>query len=112
SEVDVTTGSGSIELAGFEGALSARAGSGEITAEGTPTGPWHVQSGSGSIVVRVPPGAEFDVDAHTGSGGISVEQQVTVSGEQRRGSLSGRVGSGGPMLSLRTGSGNIRIEEP
>jgi len=109
--VDVATGSGSIELAGVEGELSARAGSGDITAEGTPTGPWHVQSGSGSIAVRLPPGAEFDVDAHTGSGRISVEQQISVSGEQRRNSLSGRVGGGGPMLSLRTGSGSVRIEE-
>lgn len=110
-DVDVSSGSGNIELGGFQGALTARTGSGSITAAGTPSGPWSVQTGSGSIDVRIPAGTGFEVDAHTGSGRIQVEQQVTTSGTLERNSLRGRVGSGGPLLKLRTGSGGIRIAE-
>ena len=68
------------------------------------------QTGSGSIVVGVPEGSGFDLDAHTGSGGVDVEPPVTVSGQLTRNTLRGRVGTGGARLNLRTGSGSIRVD--
>ncbi|HEY3161595.1 MAG TPA: DUF4097 family beta strand repeat-containing protein [Vicinamibacterales bacterium] len=109
-EVQVTTGSGGVRLAGIRGALRARAGSGGIRIEGQPTAPWSVYTGSGGIRMSVTGGAPFEVDASTGSGGISSDQEVSVIGARSRHHLHGTVLGGGPLVQLETGSGSIRIE--
>jgi DUF4097 and DUF4098 domain-containing protein YvlB len=108
----VETGSGSIELQNVRGALRVRTGSGNITAQGEPTGEWSLHTGSGRVLVRLPSGAAFELNAHTSSGHISTSANhpVTVQGTIGRGELRGKVGGGGPLLELETGSGNIQIE--
>jgi hypothetical protein len=108
--VEVSTGSGSVELAGVRGALRARTGSGRITAGGDLLGDWDLQSGSGSITVRLPQQAAFDLNAHTSSGGITVDHPVTIQGTIRRNELFGQVRGGGFALNVRAASGSIRIE--
>ncbi|MGH9452882.1 MAG: DUF4097 family beta strand repeat-containing protein [Terriglobia bacterium] len=106
----VSTGSGTVEVTGVHGALRVGAGSGAITAQGDPTGDWVLHTGSGSLTVRIDSGASFNLDAHTDSGQIYTQRSVTVQGTLGRGTLQGKVGSGGPVVNLRTGSGSIRIE--
>jgi hypothetical protein len=36
---------------------------------------------------------------------------MTVSGEQKHGTLRGKINGGGPMLSLRASSGDIHLSE-
>ncbi|HUY15594.1 MAG TPA: DUF4097 family beta strand repeat-containing protein [Terriglobia bacterium] len=107
---NVSTGSGNVKVTGVHGALRVGAGSGSISAQGHPTGGWVLHTGSGSLTVRIDPGASFDLDAHTDSGQIETQRSVTVQGTLRRGTLRGKVGSGGPLVNLRTGSGSIRID--
>ncbi len=109
-DVRVETGSGSVDLDNVRGGLRAEAGSGNIKAAGEATGSWYVHTGSGSIELRLPPQAGFDLFAHTGSGRISTERQITMQGNLDRHELRGKVGNGGPTLELRTGSGNITIQ--
>jgi len=78
--VRVDTGSGGMELHGVEGSLEAKAGSGTIQAEGSPTGAWTVHTGSGAVNLKLPSNAAFDLDAHTSSGSISIEQPHSVQG--------------------------------
>jgi DUF4097 and DUF4098 domain-containing protein YvlB len=108
--VRADTGSGGMELRGVHGSLEAQAGSGTISAEGNPTGSWTVHSGSGAIRLKLASDAAFDLDAHTGSGTISVSQPVTVQGAIGRKEVRGKVHGGGVPVEVETGSGNIEIQ--
>jgi len=107
--VRVDTGSGGMELRGVEGSLEAKAGSGTIQAEGSPTGAWTVHTGSGEVNLKLPSNAAFDLDAHTSSGSISIDQPHTVQGSIGRKEVRGRVGGGGVPVEVETGSGDIQI---
>ena len=107
-DVDVRTGSGAIRVEPFDAALRARTGSGPIQAEGAPGGAWHLTTGSGGIEVDLSDEAAFEINARTRSGAVRSDHPVAVH-EMRRGRLQGRVRSGGPLITLRTGSGSIEI---
>jgi len=92
-----------------EGSLEAKAGSGTIQAEGSPTGAWTVHTGSGEVNLKLPSNAAFDLDAHTSSGSISIEQPHSVQGSIGRKEVRGRVGGGGVPVEVETGSGDIQI---
>jgi DUF4097 and DUF4098 domain-containing protein YvlB len=113
-DVDLHTGSGDIKASGIQGSLRAEAGSGNITAEGTQTGSWEIHTGSGNVHVHLPPNAAFDANISTSSGTLDVDAPITMTVQGRvndsRKSLVGKVRGGGPMLTLRTGSGDIHIE--
>jgi len=109
--VKISTGSGEVELAGVHGPLRVDTGSGGIRAQGELTGDWHLETGSGGITVRLPSGATFDLHAHTDSGSISTDgHAVTLEGTLSKKDWNGKVGAGGYLLEMKTGSGDIRIE--
>jgi DUF4097 and DUF4098 domain-containing protein YvlB len=108
--VKVGTGSGNIKLHGIRGALHAQAGSGDIQADGEPTGDWQLGAGSGNISLKIPSQASFNIDARTSSGTLKVTRPVTVQGTMAHNRIQGKVGNGGPLLDLHTGSGNIYVE--
>jgi hypothetical protein len=113
-DVDLHTGSGNITARGIQGAFRAEAGSGDITAEGTQTGEWEIRTGSGNVHVRLPANAAFDANISTSSGTLDVDAPITMTVQGRvqetRKSIIGKVRGGGPLLSLRTGSGDIHIQ--
>jgi Putative adhesin len=106
----LTTGSGSVQVTGVNGSLWIQTGSGDITAQGMASGDWNLGTGSGTVVVRLPAQASFNLDAHTDSGSILTRRQVTVQGTIPKGTLRGVVGRGGPLVKLRTGSGDIQVQ--
>jgi Putative adhesin len=111
-DLQANTGSGSIHATGLRGGLRMTTGSGAIQAEGEQTAPWELQTGSGGIDIHLPKTASFDLAAHTGSGNVTVDFPLTISGriDANRRSVGGKVGTGQYPLSARTGSGHIRIE--
>lgn len=113
-DVDLHTGSGNISVRGIQGGFRGEAGSGDVTAEGTQSGTWEIHTGSGNVRVRLPANAAFDADINTSSGTIDVNSPVemTVQGrvEEVRKTIHGKVRGGGPLLSVRTGSGDIEIQ--
>ncbi len=113
-DVDVHTGSGNIDLRGVSGGLRAAAGSGDLTIDGQQKGNWEVHTGSGNVNLRIPNNAAFNLEARTSSGTVVVDHPVsmTVQGkvQEERKSIVGTVGGGGPLLTVRTGSGDIHIE--
>jgi DUF4097 and DUF4098 domain-containing protein YvlB len=109
-DVVVTTGSGSSELHGIVGALRVKAGSGRIEIDGQQVGNWNVDTGSGSVRIELPADAAFDLDAQTGSGGITLGHPLTIQGTVSKKHLHGDVRGGGDLLTIETGSGGIRIE--
>jgi len=113
-DVDLHTGSGNITVRGIQGGFRADAGSGNIIAEGKQEGAWEIRTGSGNVHVRLPADAAFDADIHTSSGTLDVDAPITMTVQGRvndsRKSIVGKVRGGGPMLTLRTGSGDIHID--
>jgi len=109
-DVEAHTGSGTIELQGVHGALRAGTGSGSITAGGDPSGEWKVDTSSGSIEIHLNGSAAFDLYAHTSSGKVTVDHPVTVQGTLNRKEIRGKVRGGGPLVEVRTSSGNIHIQ--
>jgi DUF4097 and DUF4098 domain-containing protein YvlB len=113
-DIDLHTGSGNITVRGIQGAFRADAGSGDVTAEGTQAGAWEIHTGSGNVHVRLPADAAFDADIHTSSGTLDVDAPITMTVQGRvndsRKSIVGKVRGGGPLLTLRTGSGDIHIQ--
>jgi DUF4097 and DUF4098 domain-containing protein YvlB len=113
-DIEAHTGSGNITVRKVEGAFRADAGSGDITADGTPKNSWTVRTGSGNVRLRFPSDAALDVDVTTSSGTINMDQPVTTTVvgrvQETRKTISGKVRGGGPLVSVRTGSGDIHIE--
>ena len=112
--LDADTGDGHMRIRGRFDALRLRTGDGSITAEAMTgskmRGDWSVQTGDGSITLRLPDGFAAELDAHTGDGSISSQLPITVSGALNRTSMHGQINGGGATLVLRTGDGSIRIE--
>ncbi len=113
-DADIETGSGNIHLKGLAGGLRASAGSGDITIAGDPKESWRVHTGSGNVRLRLPSEAAFDVDLSTNSGNATIEHPVTttIQGRVQKGrkTVTGKVRGGGPLLSVRTGSGDVHVE--
>jgi hypothetical protein len=113
-DIDLHTGSGNIVVRGIQGAFHGEAGSGDITAEGTQSGSWEIRSGSGNVRVHLQANAAFDADLSTNSGTIDVDApiEMTVQGRinETHKQVRGKVRGGGPLLSVRTGSGDVHIQ--
>lgn len=107
-DVDVETGSSGITLKNVDGGLTARSSSGRIEVTGTPRALWNVSTTSGSQRIEVASGAGFTVDARTDSGSIVLDEPK-VEGTVEKQHVSGSVGSGGPLVTLRSRSGSIRL---
>jgi len=114
-DVTVHTGDGSVTLDGTFAALKASTGDGSVRIRAgqgsSPSGDWTITTGDGSITLEIPDGFSGDLDAHTGDGRVHVEG-VTVSnvtGELRKNSVRGQLGSGGKQVRLRTGDGSITL---
>lgn len=107
-DVTAHTGSGNIELRSLRGSLHAGTGSGDVKATGTPTGEWKLTTGSGNIELW-PGSAGFNLDAHTGSGSVHTDREMTVQGSFDHHHTAGKVSGGGPLVYIQTGSGDVRI---
>jgi len=112
-DIELHTGSGNVTARGIQGGFRGETGSGDVTAEGTQTGSWEIHTGSGNVHVRLPANAAFDADISTSSGSIDVGSpiEMTVQGrvDDTHRQIHGKVHGGGPLLKVRTGSGDIHI---
>ena len=96
----------------MQGAVRAESGSGDQKVEGTPTGSWTIRAGSGNADLRLANGG-YDLDLTTNSGTITVDKPLvtTVQGrvQEERHHITGKVNGGGPVVMVRTGSGDVHI---
>jgi putative adhesin len=70
-----------------------------------------LSTSGGSVFVRVPGKAAFDLDARTSVGGVSSDFAVESDGKKDHDRLTGAVNGGGPSVRLRSGSGGIHISK-
>jgi DUF4097 and DUF4098 domain-containing protein YvlB len=113
-DLEIRTGSGNITVNGINGGFHAESGSGNIHGNGLPGNMWNIRTGSGNVDLRIPSDASFDVDVSASSGSVTLGHPVTTTVQGRvqesRKSVVGKVGNGGPVVSVHTGSGDVRVE--
>jgi hypothetical protein len=106
---EASTSSGSILLTGLRGSVRASTSSGTLRVQGEPTSEWRLSSSSGSVTIELAGKPAFALDAYSNSGRIATDYPVTVGGLINRRELRGSVNGGGPLLHVRTTSGQIHI---
>lgn len=115
-DVNVHTGDGSITVDGKFSALRARSGDGSVkirAASGSSgAADWDIATGDGSVTLELPDSFNAELDAHTGDGRVSIDgiELSNVTGELRRNTVRGRLGSGGRTVRVRTGDGSITVK--
>jgi DUF4097 and DUF4098 domain-containing protein YvlB len=118
--VEADSGDGSVELAGRFDAIDVRTGDGSVRIDvldgSALKTDWSVNTGDGSITVRLPANLDADLDAHTGDGGVHADGlpvQAERGPENRdrkeKDSLRAQLGKGGRTLRLNSGDGSINI---
>jgi DUF4097 and DUF4098 domain-containing protein YvlB len=112
--IDVRTGDGGVSVAGRLTAVRVRTSDGSVTVRAE-TGSamsddWDISTADGSVAVYLPEPFDAELDAHTGDGRVTTDQSIVMAGGKTdRGTLRGRLGSGGRALKVRTGDGSIHV---
>jgi DUF4097 and DUF4098 domain-containing protein YvlB len=113
-KLEATTGDGKVHVRGRFDQLTLHTGDGSIDAEiasgSRMTSEWTVRTGDGHVTLRLPANLSAELDVHSGDGHIESDLPVTVSGSHREHELRGRLNAGGPLFTVRTNDGSIRLE--
>lgn len=121
-KVDVETLDGSIVVNGTLTHVRAVTGDGSVRVgadRGSVLGDdWNLETGDGSVQVRLPEGLEAVIDASTSDGvirssyaGLTAPSRDAEDGDRdNRRELRATLGAGGRTLRVRTGDGSIRFE--
>ncbi|HEX8144878.1 MAG TPA: DUF4097 family beta strand repeat-containing protein [Pyrinomonadaceae bacterium] len=115
SAITVTVQGSSIELSDVGGSVNTKIVQGEtkVTLNGSLTGPQALKSVNGDIELRLTASVNADINAETIDGEIEVDDGLNLKVEQRQvgKSVSGRIGSGGIPITIKTVNGDIRISK-
>lgn len=111
--VDAQTSGGTIRLKEIAGAVNAKTSGGSIEAHilGQPGEDMRLQTSGGSVTLRLDDDVRADIDAQASGGSVSTDFAVSVRGTLKRNKLQGEINGGGPLLTLRTSGGSVRIRE-
>ena len=107
------TKDGDGQIAGRFDVLAARSTDGDLDVTAIKGSslvePWSLESGDGRIGLRVPPDLKATLDARSRDGSLDVDLPVSIQGKIHRHRLQGDLNGGGPLLTLRSSDGGIRI---
>jgi hypothetical protein len=111
--LEARTGDGAVSVAGRfdalrvntgDGTIEVAASSGSVVKSG-----WTMETGDGSVRLRVPSDLRADVDLHTGDGSMHVDiPGLTASGSGKH-DVRGRLNGGGMPIRVRTGDGSVTV---
>jgi len=105
------TGSGNIKLADGSAGLRAKTGSGNIRLELEELDrDAELQTGSGNVTVllrKEPKSLRFDLSARSGNSSVEWPHRTESAADHR--GMKGTIGAGETELTVRTGSGNIKL---
>lgn len=113
SVVDAATTNGNVDVSTSEWASAKTTNGGVNVSMGNAnwTGELELATTNGSVDVRLPASAEFEVSAATTNGGIHTDFPVTVQGSFSSKALSGKVGSASRHLRVATTNGGIDLRK-
>jgi hypothetical protein len=113
-EVRASTSSGSLRATQLRHLREATSSSGSIALEGIFTDPARIRASSGSVSVKLQPGSAVAINAKTGSGGITHQGGLVLTGgSASRDRLTGTLGTpvDGAVLAIETSSGSVQISQ-
>jgi hypothetical protein len=111
--LDAHSGDGSVHIAGRFDKLQLHTQDGSVDVEAKDgshlAADWQIQTGDGSVRLRVPTHLAADLEARSGDGSIHVDLP-SVSGRVKSDHLlQSKLNGGGPALLVRTGDGSISV---
>jgi len=112
AQVKARTVNGSIEAASTSGPVSAKTVNGGIRVKaGTiGEGPAEYETVNGGITLELPQSLNANIQMRTVNGSVTSEDfPITVQGRFDRRRISGKIGTGGPELSVSTVNGSITL---
>lgn len=108
--VQVGTSGGNIEIEQVAGSVKGTTSGGSIAASLTSIADEvFLSTSGGSVTLRTPASAAFDLEATTSGGGVHSDLPVTARGKPSKQRLEGPVNGGGKRVVLRTSGGSIRV---
>ena len=110
-ELEARSTNGRIRIVDATGPVRAKTTNGSIRAGlAEVNGPVELTTTNGAIDLDIAPGTSADLEARTTNGRIRTGDEVRVdSVNRRRTSLRGRLGAGGPTITLRAVNGGITV---
>ena len=110
-DLEAHTSGGGIRLIDISGQVNASTSGGSIKAElvGQPSGPVYLKTSGGSVTLYMDEDVKVDIDARTSGGRGRVDFPVKVRGKISRSRLRGELNGGGPLLTLRSSGGGIKL---
>jgi DUF4097 and DUF4098 domain-containing protein YvlB len=108
-QVRVTTHSKDVDLSQIYGDTYVEDRDGRIAVE--PAGNYAVEAKNrkGDVEVTLPPNAQATVEGSTRNGDIVTDFALSINGDESK-TVSGRIGAGGPKVSLSAENGDVRIK--
>jgi len=109
--IEASSTNGGITGRGVSGAVEASTVNGGIQMDlEAVTGDTRMVTVNGGVMLSVAPGVNADLEATVVNGGVSVQDGLSLSGDERsRQRVTGRIGSGGPRLVVQTTNGGVRV---
>ena len=128
TDLVLETGVGDLEASGLEGDIEADLGVGEIYIEkvngsievktgvgkihlSLVSGPVNATTGVGEIILTLPSEAAVDLKASSGMGNIDLDFPLEVKGGFMSKVVQGEINGGGPLISLETGVGEMKLRK-
>jgi DUF4097 and DUF4098 domain-containing protein YvlB len=111
--VQAKTSGGSIKVDEALGPIDARTSGGSIRAQLSqqPQGPCQLRTSGGNVEVSLAADIGLQVDARTSGGRVSTDFPVVTQGTLDKNSLKASINGGGPLMTLRTSGGSIRLRK-
>lgn len=103
----VNTSSGDVHVDRLASTATVQTGSGDVALTLARVAPTEVSTGSGEVALGLPRGAGAEVRVSAGS--FSFDDALGFRGDRQRRSAEGRIGGGGPLLAVSTGSGSVAL---
>ena len=111
----IKSNGGDLRIENAAGTVEAHTGAGSVSANfsAQPKEDCSLSTSGGDIRVKLGENLAFNLDAKTSGGEVETELPVTstISGKPKSGELKGTINSGGKILLLKTGAGNITIRK-
>jgi DUF4097 and DUF4098 domain-containing protein YvlB len=102
-----STSSGNVEAAGIAAASTVSTSSGDVSLAFGRASQVEVQTGSGEVALALPRGAGADVNLSGPD--VQIASALDFDGSRERRSVRGRIGRGGPSVTVSTGAGGIEL---
>ncbi len=107
SDVKVSDATGRLEIADAHADV-------KVTLNSPPTQDIDITNDAGDVNVTLPAGSSFEVDAISRGGDVESDfsgGQLNVSNDAGSGQITGRVGAGGPKITIATTYGTIHLQK-